>query len=45
MPVAKRRYYLNLLIEQKKKEEKQMEDAKHKKPHGPTTLPRNKKPR
>ena len=44
MPVAKRRYYLNLLVEQKQKEEKQMEDAKKKKPHTPGALPKIKKP-
>jgi len=45
MPVAKRRYYLNLLVQQKKKEEKQIEDAKtdNKPTYSPPTL--SKKPR
>lgn len=44
MPVAKRRYFLNLLRDQKRKEEKQIEDAKsEKKPtFTPPTLSKNK---
>ncbi len=43
MPSAKRRYYLNLLLEQKKKEEKQPSTAPNKKSYNIPTLPSRRK--